>query len=129
MKTRILIISLAFLFGSFFSRFVRADEWSRADQERQAVYLVLHAIDWGQTVDLAHRPEYFEVDLIGRPIMGDHPKVSSVNAYMIGTAAVMTIIADRLPSEWRETFQMFIIADAAMTVRSNYLIGLNVRFW
>ena len=37
------------------------DEWTKQDITLQAVYTVLHVVDWGQTLDIANNPkQYFE---------------------------------------------------------------------
>ena len=54
-------------------------EWSKADKERQALYMAMHLADWAQTKNIARNPEKFyeKVNLI----LGDHPHPDKVDAY------------------------------------------------
>jgi hypothetical protein len=121
MMTRMVTICLI-LFAS------PAVAWDRADTQRQAAYFVLHAIDWGQTLDISHDCRSGFNRWEHNPILGTCPDRGEVNAYFLGTAVAHYVIARSLSPEWRRRFQYVTIGFQAGTVASNFKIGLQVRF-
>lgn len=106
-----------------------ADEWRTEDTQRETAYLVLHAMDWAQTRNIARNPnQYSESGVIARSMIGAHPSVAQVNQYMIGSAVLQYAIARALPSECRKVFQYVTIIDAGVSVSGNFRIGLTIGF-
>jgi len=102
-----------------------ADEWTPADTAREATYLVLHVIDWGQTLDIVGQEDrYHEIN----PILGEHPSRGRVNLYMATTPIVHGALAYALPRAWREGWQYVTIGIEGNLVYHNYRIGLHVDF-
>ena len=102
-----------------------ADEWTTADTEREAAYLIVDAVDWAQTRDISRNPnKYYETNAI----LGKHPSIGSVNSYFIGMMLVHIGIVTIIPSSYRSTFQFTSIAYEASYVVGNYRIGINAKF-
>lgn len=113
-----------FLFLLSFNAFA-FDEWSEADKTREAVYLALHVIDWGQTRTIAKNPDkYYEYN----SIIGTHPTTGRVDGYMATSALLHVAIAAVLPSEYRAPFQYFTIGFKSSLVYHNFEAGINVSF-
>ena len=102
-----------------------ADPWSKADKTREAIYLTLHVVDWGQSLDIAKNPQLYTE---GNHILGEHPSVKRVNAYFATTALLHAGIVHVLPSRYRPAFQYFWIGVEAGVVALNYKAGLKVNF-
>lgn len=101
------------------------DQWSDADKTRETVYLSLHIIDWGQSLDIAKRPDEYNEDNF---ILGNKPSVNRVNTHF-AIASVMHVVAVHvMPAKWRPAFQYYWIVIEANTVYSNYSIGLRMNF-
>lgn len=102
-----------------------ADPWSRQDIALQGVYLVVKALDLGQTLNIVSRPEeYHEIN----PILGRHPSKSAVYAYFLTTTMIHIGITHFLPARCRPWFQGISIAIQGGVVMHNHSIGLRVRF-
>lgn len=102
-----------------------ADPWSDADKTREAIYLTLHVVDWGQSLDIAKRPDAYNED---SPFLGAQPSVRRVNTHFAVTAALHVAAVHVMPSNWRPVFQYFWIATEAGVVCNNYRIGLRMNF-
>jgi hypothetical protein len=121
-------ILFALLFLSSFNA-CAFDEWSDADVKREAVYLAFHAMDWAQTRNIARNPDkYEESGIVARQVIGAHPSIAQVDAYIIGSAIAQYAIAQALPTEYRTIFQYVTIGDAANSVVGNFRIGLKIQF-
>ena len=119
--TKALLIMLAMLMCSP----AAADEWTRADTYREAAYLTLHAIDWGQTLYIADHPnEYYERNTI----LGDHPSRGRVNTYFILSGLGHAAVSYVLPRPYREIWQYGTIAVSGYWVINNYHIGIQFGF-
>lgn len=103
---------------------VQADTWSRDDSTREAMYLTLHVIDWGQTRDIVQRDDIFETN----PILGADPTTSDVNRYFILTGLLHVGVSYALPSKYRKYWQNITIGVQAAVVGHNAQLGLNVEF-
>jgi hypothetical protein len=113
-----------FLFLVSFNCFA-FDEWSDADVKREAVYQILHVIDWGQTRTIAKNPDkYYEYN----SMIGKHPSVGRVDGYMATSALLHIGITHILPVEYRTTFQYFTIGFKSGLVVHNFEAGINVSF-
>jgi hypothetical protein len=102
-----------------------ADPWSNADKAREAVYLTLHVVDWGQSLDIAKRPDAYNEENF---ILGTQPSVRRVNTHFAVTAALHVAAVHVMPSSWRPVFQYLWIATEAGFVCNNYRIGLRMNF-
>ena len=101
------------------------DEWSTADKEREAAYLIVDSIDWAQTRNIARNPDrWYETNAA----LGRHPSIGSVNSYFIGMMLVHVGIVTALPSKYRSTFQFTSIAYEASYVAGNYRLGISAKF-
>ena len=52
-------MSALILLGLCSQSVAQADTWSRDDTTREAIYLTLHVVDWGQTRDIVQRDDIF----------------------------------------------------------------------
>jgi hypothetical protein len=102
--------------------------WSEADRNREIGYLVLHAIDWGQTLDISHDCHNGRERWEHNPVLGTCPSRSNVNRYFLATGIAHYAVARSLPPKWRRVFQHVTIGMQLGTVASNWKIGLTVRF-
>lgn len=102
-----------------------ADDWTRTDTALEATWLVLHAVDWGQTRYIAKNPDRFYEQ---NPILGKHPSVGRVNAYSALTSVAHYGVSQWLSPANRRIWQSVTIGFAAGTVAHNYHIGVKVDF-
>lgn len=85
----------------------------------------LNIIDWGQTLDIADKPDEFrEVN----PILGEHPSKGRVNTYFALASLAKLGITHILPSKYRKWWLGFNIAVSGYCVGNNYHIGARVNF-
>lgn len=101
-------------------------EWSKADKERQALYMAMHLADWAQTKNIARNPEKFYEKV--NPILGDHPHPDKVDAYFALTGLAQLYLADKLPPKWREFFQEAGIGLEAGMIGNNVKLGIKAKF-
>lgn len=102
-----------------------ADPWSRQDIGLEVGYQLLHVIDWGQTRQIAKQPDkYYEMN----PILGEHPSVGRVDAYMALSGLLHVGVTHFLPKEYRPWFQGITIVIKGGLVAHNFSIGLGVSF-
>lgn len=94
-------------------------------------WLVLHAIDTVQTLDLAHDSRcYVERDGLTRRLIGSHPSDGEVAAWSLGSAALQLGVTElllrndhpRLAKAW----QFFRIGVTASAVSQNHAIGIRI---
>lgn len=125
MKTTICIILFVVVLlpsTSFSAPFV-FDAWDKQDIGLEATYLVLHFVDWRQTLSIVDQPDkYHEVN----PLLGRHPSRNTVNFYMIGTSLIHVGIVHILPKKWRPHFQGTTIGISAICIGNNFVIGLRM---
>ena len=103
----------------------QASDWTSADTKREAVYLVLHTVDWSQTRNIARNPDRFYEQ---NSILGSHPSTSQVDQYFVATAALQFAVAYYLPAEYRKAFQYISIGHDAGYMAHNFSIGINTKF-
>lgn len=101
----------------------RAQDWNDGDRALFATAMLLHVLDWGQTLHIVDDPRFYERN----PILGRHPSRGDVNAYFAGTALLMFTLAHVLP-EYRRPLLWGYVAVGATVVGQNFGIGLRVRF-
>ena len=105
------------------------DDWTHEDTVRESVYLALHAIDWAQSRDIARNPDrYAENGPVARRMIGAHPSVRQLDAYMVSSALLQYAISVSLPAKYREAFQYVTILDKTDAVVGNFSIGLRLKF-
>ena len=114
---------VTFFILSIASPVYAADEWSRADLERESAYMVLHTIDWRQTRYGTKHPEQFAEN---NPILGKYPSLKRVDTYFAATALLHVGAVHLMPEKWRPAFQYFWIVVEAGYVANNYRIGVKV---
>ena len=117
-------MSALILLGLCSQSVAQADTWSCDDTTREAIYLTLHVVDWGQTRDIVQRDDIFETN----PILGTDPTTSEVNRYFILTGLLHAGVSYALPSKYRKYWQNITIAVQATVVGRNAQLGLNVEF-
>lgn len=99
--------------------------WTTADTMFQVTYAALHITDWGQTLNISKSGDRWRET---NPILGPHPKQSTVNYYFAGTLAAHTAIAYLLPKDWRRVWQMVWIGIEGAYVYKNFELGIGVGF-
>lgn len=99
--------------------------WTKTDTAREVVWMALHAVDWGQTLEIARNPrDYSEMN----PVLGDHPSVGKVNLYMGAWAVAHPLVSYLLPRTWRDTWQYLTIGVSFTCTANNFNLGLKVKF-
>lgn len=97
--------------------------WTPADTRAESVYLLLHAADWAQTLQIADSNGRWQET---NPLLGRRPSRGEVNAYFAATAVAHVLIARQLSPEARRWFQGISIGVEAGCVGVNFRAG--VRF-
>ena len=104
---------------------VNADKWRKGEIGLQALSTSLQIIDWGQTLDIADKPDrYWELN----PIVGKHPSRGRVNTYFALSIVSNIVTSHFLPSDWRYAWLTSRIVISGYFVNNNYGIGLRVNF-
>jgi hypothetical protein len=97
---------------------------TKAQIAGEVAFEVLHAIDWGQTLDIAGSDEYYEMN----PIIGRYPSRGRVNLVMCATAIGHPIVTWLIPDSWRWWWIGGTSVGKAVTVIHNNRIGLKMDF-
>ena len=100
-------------------------DWTQADTTRQVALTALQVIDWGQTLDIAAKPDDFHER---NPILGNHPSRGQVNTMVALSIAGAWLIARKLPPKKRRIFQILVIGVESANVAQNHRIGLRIDF-
>ena len=100
------------------------DKWTKKQIILQGTATALSVIDWGQTLDIVDRPEYYEIN----PIIGKHPSRADVNRYFACSVILKVLITHILPSEYRKYWLGGNILISGYFVNNNYQIGLRVNY-
>lgn len=116
---------LIFIVLLFISTPCLAENWTSADTNREAAYLVLHGIDWAQTRYISRNPDKYREQ---NSIVGHHPHTDRVDAYFILTGLAHVYVASILSPEWRRPFQYVTIGLESGSVVNNFNIGVKVGF-
>lgn len=123
MLLRLIIIAVIIILPV--SSYSEDNHITKADIIREITWLGIHAIDYGQTLEIARHPDkYKELN----PILGKHPSVNNVNIYMITTALLHPIISYILPKEYRVIWQYVTISTSTICVINNYSIGIKINY-
>ena len=99
--------------------------WTKEQVLLQGVASTLKIIDWGQTLDIADKPDRYEET---NPILGKHPSRAEVNRYFGYSVGTQLLITHLLPSEWRKFWLGGWIGVSGYYVNHNYGVGLRVNF-
>jgi hypothetical protein len=122
MLKKLFIIILLILLPIYASAF---DKWSNKDYLLEGIFLTLHAIDYGQTLNLASHPDKWSE---GNPILGKHPSKGSVHIFMLSTAIIHIGAIHVLPKQYRPYIQCGSIAIKGFIVGHNFNLGVGVKF-
>lgn len=120
---------------------VSPGEWSRTNTGLQVVFSGLLIMDWKQSLVIArsHGTGIGPMDgpmrvwdVYGRtemnPLLGRHPSVGRVNAYMAAALLSHAAISAALNEPYRTIWQSVWIGIEAETVRNNYQAGIRVSW-
>lgn len=101
------------------------DKWRTEDTAREALYMTLHLIDWGQTLYISDHPwRHSESNII----LGPYPSNSEVNRYFAATALMHIGISYVLPHKYREVWQHITIGIQARAITHNAMVGVKIDF-
>jgi len=100
-----------------------ARRWTGFNTALEGVFALSLAGDYVQTLHTA-RADYVEHN----PILGKHPAPALTTAYFLGCGAAHAAIAFRLPSPWREIWQLAGIAVQGAAIGRNVQAGVGFSF-
>lgn len=103
-----------------------ADPWTKQDVALEATYILLHALDWGQTRQIARAPDRYYEAL--NPLLGRHPSQGRVDAYFALSTIAHAGITHLLPAKYRPYWQGVTIGISGYCVGLNLSIGLGFRW-
>ncbi len=121
MKHLTILITLVLLFSC---AHYKPDPWTKNQIALQSFAIGLKAIDWGTTLDLVGRPNYYEMN----PILGKYPSRAEINTYFACSALSQILLTHLLPSGSRKWWLGFNIFISGYCVNNNYGVGLRVNF-
>lgn len=99
--------------------------WTKADTAREAAYLALHVVDWGQTLEIADNPgQYHEHN----PVLGSHPSRGEVNRWFAITGLLHPVVSYALPDEVRPYWQYGTIGIEVICIGNNVSLGIGMGF-
>jgi hypothetical protein len=99
--------------------------WTKADYAREAAFVGLTIIDWGQTRNIAKHPDDYGES---NPILGRHPSVGRVNTYFPLAIAGHIIATHYIPHPYRPWWQYIWIAREGYAVGRNYSFGVRMEW-
>ena len=109
------------------------DPWSKTDIALEILSQGLLLVDWGQSLDITKRDEYYEKNAY----LGKNPSRSKVNAYFALSCLTHAGITWMMPASARvfglqfsprRAWQYAYIGYESSFVANNYQIGLKVSF-
>lgn len=101
-------------------------EWTSVNTKKEATYIALHVIDWGQTRYIVEHPEKYKE---ASPVIGNNPTLGKVDSYFIKSGIIHIGIGYILPQGyWRDLYQNISIGVKAGVVGYNYSLGVKVSF-
>ena len=100
-------------------------DWTKADTVRQAAGTALHAVDWGQTLDIVKHSDSFNEK---SPFLGSRPSVQAVNWHFASRLILQSVIPPMLKPRYRKLYQIGWIGYEAYWVGNNFSIGLKINF-
>lgn len=86
--------------------------------------LALHAVDYGQTLEIARNKAYFERNAI----LGGSPSRSAIHGYFLTTGAAIVAGHYLTKGKARRFIMTAAIVNGAVSVANNYSIGVKVAF-
>jgi len=109
----------------FASGLAHADGWTGTDTLMLGASLGLKVVDWGQTRDIASRPQDYHEN---NRFLGEHPTSQQVDRYFALSIGATSAVAFILPQTYRRWFLGGVIVLDASAVMKNHQIGLRVNF-
>jgi len=104
---------------------LKPDLWTKNQMLLQGVATSLKIIDWGQTLDIADKPDqYYETN----PILGEHPSKGDVNKWFMGCIGIDLLITHIMPSKYRNYWLGLNILISGYYIENNYSIGLRMNY-
>jgi len=101
------------------------DRWDNTEKVMGGMYLLATAVDWRQTVNIAHNPDkYYEKN----DILGEHPSEARVNRYFLLATIVKLGIAHVLPHTIRKIWLGAIFVVSANCVKNNHALGIKLEW-
>ena len=110
------------------------NQWTTMDTLLEVSWQIVHAMDWGQTLEIARHPQqWYERN----PVLGRHPSVGQVHAYMSAWAVLHPVVSVLLPTQAellgmtlhpRQLWQMVTLTVSTTAVVSNVHLGVHVKF-
>ena len=109
------------------------DPWSKTDIALEILSQGLLLVDWGQSLDITKRDEYYEKNAY----LGKNPSRSKVNAYFALSCLTHAGITWMMPASARvfglqfsprRAWQYAYIGYESSFVANNYQLGLKVSF-
>jgi hypothetical protein len=104
-----------------------ADPWSKEDTQRQAICIILTALDIYQT-DLAIKAGGHELNPIVISMVGEEPSTANLTGLFIGWSILQTRIARILPQRVRIAWQTGVAAITVYETANSYGAKLMFRF-
>lgn len=126
---KVLIIFVCFLGGCFITIGIASansldNSWTKKDTAYQTAFLLIHAVDYLQTKEIARSSHYHERNII----LGSHPEQNKIDIYFLSTAVLHTGIAYFLPAKYRRWWQSAFIGLQAGVVGHNINAGVSIKF-
>lgn len=96
--------------------------WNKQDIALESIFITLHTIDWGQTLDIENNNVY-ETNIF----LGKHPSRKKINIFMGITLLLHIYLADKFKSN-RLKMQLITISLKLYAVTNNAKLGLKINF-
>ena len=104
-----------------------ADDWDYSDTAREVTWQAVNVIDWGQTLDIAHKCKYSRIHE-RNPMLRQCPTIKEVHTHFMIGAALHYWVAQALSKQYRASYQQATVIYAVHIVGSNARMGLTVKF-
>lgn len=89
------------------------------------LYLLLHAIDYRQSVYIQEHPEHcYELN----PLIGTHPSRGDVDRYFLATTAGVYLVDKLAPERYKNAVEGIYVTVAFSAVAWNSAIGIGFHF-
>ena len=103
------------------------NDWDKTDRLLLAGYTLVWFIDWGQTRDIAKRPDEYE-EQTAEYLIGKHPSTQTVDASLIGIYILNLFVANTLEGGWRKGYLTLFMLGHGYEANHNRSIGLRINF-
>lgn len=125
-KWIVILTAVGVFIGMLFPYCSRAaDPWTKTDTALEVTWQVLHAIDLGQTLTIADRPDkYYELN----PLLGKHPDRGKVYAYFLTGSVLHLGVTHVLPRKWRTPWQGVTLTVTGACVANNFNVGIGLHY-